>query len=113
MQRLGLGFAVLALGAVLAIPAAGAQSQAPFRSSISPISAAFRAQMTSWHKGCPVTVSDLRLAKVSFWGFDGRAHQGRLILHRSYASSVVKALRTLYNERFPIRRVSHLCGQDT
>jgi hypothetical protein len=105
MKRLGLGFAALALGAVLFVPAAGSQAQAPFRSSVSPLSAAFRAQMTSWHKGCPVSVSDLRLVRVSFWGFDGRAHQGRLILHRSYTSPVIKALRTLYSERFPIRRM--------
>ena len=105
MKRLGLGFAALALGAVLFVPAAGSQAQAPFRSSVSPLSAAFRAQMTSWHKSCPVPVPDLRLVRVSFWGFDGRAHQGRLILHRSYTSPVIKALRTLYSERFPIRRM--------
>src|SRR5664280_457786 len=105
MKRLGLGFAALALGAVLFVPAAGSQAQAPFRSSVSPLSAAFRAQMTSWDKGCPVSVSDLRLVRVSFWGFDGRAHQGRLILHRSYTSPVIKALRTLYSERFPVRRM--------
>jgi hypothetical protein len=61
--------------------------------------------MTSWHKGCPVPVSDLRLVRVSFWGFDGRAQQGRLILHHSYTRPVIKALRTLYNKRFPIRRM--------
>jgi hypothetical protein len=106
MQRFNLGFAALALAGALLVPAAGAQTQAaPFRSSVSPIGAAFRAQMTSWHKGCPVPISDLRLVKVSFWGFDGRAHQGRLILHRRYTSPVVKALRTLYYKRFPIRRM--------
>jgi hypothetical protein len=105
MKRLALGFAALALGAVLFVPAAESQAQAPFRSSVSPLSAAFRAQMTSWHKGCPVSASDLRLVRVSFWGFDGRAHQGRLILHRSYTSPVIKALRTLYSERFPVRRM--------
>jgi D-alanyl-D-alanine carboxypeptidase len=59
--------------------------------------------MTSWHQGCPVSVSDLRLVRVSFWGFDGRAHSGRLIVQRSYTSPVVTALRTLYFKRFPIR----------
>ena len=103
MKRLGFGLATLALGAVLFIPAAGAQTQPPFHSSVSPISAAFRAQMISWRKSCPVAISDLRLVRVSYRGFDGRAHQGRLILHRSYTSPVVKALRALYDERFPIR----------
>ena len=76
MKRLGFGLATLALGAVLFIPVAGAQTQPPFHSSVSPISAAFRAQMISWRKSCPVAISDLRLARVSYWGFDGRAHHG-------------------------------------
>ncbi|MHB8060506.1 MAG: M15 family metallopeptidase [Gaiellaceae bacterium] len=105
MRRLGLSLAALALGAVLFAPAAGSQAQAPFRSSVSPLGAAFRAQMTSWHKGCPVQPSELRLVRVSFWGFDGRAHSGRLIVQRSYVRPVIKALRTLYYKRFPIRRM--------
>jgi len=96
---------VLALVGVLLAPGAGAQTQPSFRSSVSPIDSAFRAQMTSWHRGCPVPVSDLRLVRVSYWGFDGRAHQGRLVVHRSFAGPVVKALRTLYDKRFPIRRM--------
>jgi hypothetical protein len=103
--RMSWTFTALVLAGSLFVPAAGSQTQAPFRSSVSSIGAAFRAQMTSWHKGCPVPVSDLRLVKVSFWGFDGQAHQGELILHRSYTSPVIGALRTLYNERFPIRRM--------
>ena len=103
--RMGWAFMALVLAGSLFAPGAGSQTQPPFRSSVSPIGAAFRAQMTSWHKGCPVLVSDLRLVKVSFWGFDGRAHQGKLILHRSYTSLVIGALRTLYYERFPIRRM--------
>lgn len=95
----------LALAGALFVPTAGSQAQSPFRYSVSAISPAFRAGMTSWHRGCPVPVSDLRLVEVSFWGFDGRAHQGKLILHRSYTSPVVKALRTLYGARFPIRRM--------
>ena len=105
MKRRTLGLAVFALGAALLVPAAGAKAQPSFRSSVSPIGLAFRAQMTSWHRGCPVPVSDLRLVRVSFWGFDGRAHSGRLILQRSYARPVVRALRALYYKRFPIRRM--------
>jgi len=111
MQRFGRyhrasgAFVVLVLAGVLFVPAAGTQTQASFRSSVSRIGLAFRAQMTSWHKDCPVPISDLRLVEVSVWGFDGRAHQGRLILHKSYTSPVVKVLRTLYYKRFPIRRI--------
>jgi D-alanyl-D-alanine carboxypeptidase len=104
-RRVSETFVALVLAGVLFVPTAGSQTQALFRSSVSPIGAAFRAQMTSWHRGCPVLISDLRLVKVSFWGFDGRAHKGRLILHRSYTTPVVKELRTLYYEHFPIRRM--------
>jgi len=96
--------ALVSAGALLA-PAAASQVQPPFRSSVAAISPGFRAQMTSWHRGCPVPLSDLRLVRVSFWGFDGRAHSGTLIVDRSYASPVVKALRALYYKRFPIRRM--------
>jgi hypothetical protein len=95
----------LALAGVVLAPAAGAQAQPSFRFSVAPIDSAFRAQMTSWHRGCPVPVSDLRLVRASFWGFDGRARQGRLVVQRSYTSPVVKALETLYYGRFPIRRM--------
>jgi hypothetical protein len=95
--------AALALAGALFAAGAGAQTQPSFRSSVSTISPAFRAQMTSWHQGCPVSVSDLRLVHVSFWGFDGREHSGRLIVQRGYTRPVVTALRTLYLKRFPIR----------
>ena len=105
MKSLGCSVVALALAGALLVPAAGSQIQPPFFYSVSPISPAFRAQMTSWHQGCPVPVSDLRLVAVSFWGFDGRAHRGKLILHKSYTSPVISALRTLYGGRFPIRRM--------
>jgi hypothetical protein len=61
--------------------------------------------MTSWHSGCPVPVSELRLVKVSFWGFDGKAHRGELVVNAGFTRPVLTALRTLYEERFPIRRM--------
>ena len=105
MKSLGCSVVALALAGALLVPAAGSQIQPPFFYSVSPISPVFRAQMTSWRQGCPVPVSDLRLVSVSFWGFDGRAHRGKLILHKSYTSPVISALRTLYGGRFPIRRM--------
>jgi hypothetical protein len=33
----------------------------------------------AWHAGCPVAISDLRLA--TYWGFDGRPHDGQLIVN--------------------------------
>jgi hypothetical protein len=55
--------------------------QPPFAQSVSPVS---RADVPySWHRGCPVGPAQLRRLRVSYWGFDGRAHTGTLIVHRS------------------------------
>jgi hypothetical protein len=95
----------LALTAVF-VPGASS-SAATFQSSISPLSSARRAQMTgvSWHPGCPVPLSSLRLLTLSYRGFDSKTHTGRLIVNRSVASRVVSVFRTLYAAGFPIRRM--------
>ena len=60
---------------------------------------------TSWHRGCPVGLADLRLVTATYWGFDGRAHTGRIVVHRDVAADVLAVLRRLYAARFPIRRM--------
>lgn len=59
----------------------------------------------SWREGCPVAVDDLRLLTVTYWGFDGRAHTGELVLHRDQAPKILSAMGRLYEERFPIERM--------
>ena len=78
-----------------------------FRSTISPIGPKLRAQMTgvSWRPGCPVPLSDLRLLTLTYRRFDGRAHTGRLAVHRDVAPQIVRVFRRLYAARFPIRRM--------
>jgi len=61
--------------------------------------------MTSWHKGCPVAIDDLRLLSAGYWGFDGRVHDGNLIVARTQAQPVLRVLRALFAARFPIRRM--------
>jgi hypothetical protein len=60
---------------------------------------------SSWRPGCPVPIDDLRVLTVTYWGFDGRAHSGKLMVNRDVATDVVTAMRTLYDARFPIRRM--------
>jgi hypothetical protein len=81
--------------------------QTPFRATISGIDAGQAKRMTgvSWRPGCPVTLRDLRLLRLSHWGFDGRIRTGRLIVHRDTAREMVDVFRDLYKERFPIRRM--------
>jgi D-alanyl-D-alanine carboxypeptidase len=64
-----------------------------------------RARMTSWHRGCPRPVSKLRLVRTSYWGLDGRAHQGKLIVAKRWGGPILRVLRRLYSIRFPIRRM--------
>jgi hypothetical protein len=77
-----------------------------FHGRAAPIDAQTRARMSgvSWHSGCPVGFSDLRLLCVTHWGFDGRAHRGRLVVHRDAAAQILGAMCTLYRRHFPIRR---------
>ncbi len=59
----------------------------------------------SWRPGCPVALRDLRVVTARHWGFDGRQHTGRLIVHRDVAADVASVLRRLHAARFPIRRM--------
>ncbi|MBA2294545.1 MAG: M15 family metallopeptidase [Actinobacteria bacterium] len=95
---------VLLLAAALA---SSASAGASFRATVSELPASLRGTMTgsSWRPACPVGLDDLRLVRVSHWGFDGRVRTGRLIVHRDVASDMVAVLRRLYAARFPIRRM--------
>jgi D-alanyl-D-alanine carboxypeptidase len=78
-----------------------------FRGTVERIDAAQAKRMTgvSWRPGCPVSLRDLRLLRMSHWGFDGRVRMGRLIVHRDVARPMVAVFRELHAARFPIRRM--------
>jgi hypothetical protein len=93
---------------VVALPAVVVAFAASYQSSAAPLSAQVRAEVRaggSWHQGCPVALSDLRVLTVSHWGFDGRAHAGRLIVNRGAARPLARAFGKLYGLRFPIRHL--------
>lgn len=58
-----------------------------------------------WRRGCPVGLGALRAVRASHVGFDGAAHDGVLVVHRSRAAGVLRVLRRLYEQHFPIRRM--------
>ncbi|OFW79167.1 MAG: hypothetical protein A2Z48_03780 [Actinobacteria bacterium RBG_19FT_COMBO_70_19] len=99
--------ALLAL--VLAFTAADvpAAAEEPFRGSVSRLDHATRQLMrgSSWHAGCPVLLDDLRLVRITFLGFDGEAHRGRLVAHRRWAVELLGVFERLYERSFSIRRV--------
>jgi hypothetical protein len=59
----------------------------------------------SYRSGCPVGPSQLRTVRLSYWGFDGERHIGRLVVRRTVTGDVVAAFRSIYRNRFPIRRI--------
>jgi hypothetical protein len=79
-----------------------------FHTSVQPLSPQQRADLNglSWHRGCPVALSDLRLLTVTHWGFDGRAHSGQLVVNERFAVPLSRVFRRLYELRFPIRHMS-------
>ena len=59
----------------------------------------------SYRAGCPVPPAQLRTVRVSYWDFAGRVQEGRVVVARAQASSIVMVFRTLWEARFPIRRL--------
>ncbi len=83
------------------------QSATAFGATIERINAAQSKRMTgvSWRPGCPVHLRQLRLLRLSHWGFDGRVRTGRLVVHEAVAKDLVEVFRDLHAARFPIRRM--------
>jgi hypothetical protein len=106
--------AVFVLGAGLAAGAASATVPPPeFTAQVS--KARWTELRYSYRGGCPVTPVQLRTIRLAYWGFDGRAHLGRLVVHERVARDVVAVFRRLYAARFPVRRmvpVSRYRGSD-
>ena len=102
-----LTFLSISLAATLAAGASSSPAAVPFRSKISPLGPELRAQMTgvSWHRGCPVPLSGLRLLTLSYRGFDQRSYTGRLVVNKTVAGKVVAVFRKLYRAGFPIRHL--------
>jgi hypothetical protein len=69
----------------------------------------------SYREGCPVGPKRLRTVRVSYRDFAGRAQEGRIVVAARRAPGVARVFRTLWDERFPIRRlepVSRYRGSD-
>jgi len=47
----------------------------------------------------------LRYLTMSFWGFDGRAHTGEMIVNASVAEQVTSVFGTLFANRFPLEEM--------
>ena len=110
-EVLGAAFAALAGLLLLGGPAGAAGRAAPaprrlppFRAVVSPVSRAGLGR--SWHPGCPVGASGLRLVSLSFVGFDGSAHRGTIVVNATVTDDVVAVFADLYAHRFPLRSMT-------
>jgi len=75
----------------------------PFGHSVSRVTAGQLPH--SWHAGCPVAPAQLRRLRLTYWGFDGRAHTGTLVVNARAVAPLTRVFSRLYAARFPIRRM--------
>ena len=61
---------------------------------------------SSWKPdlGCAAP-EDLRAVNVSYWGYDGQVHHGRVVVDSTYAEPVVAIFGDIYAARFPIQQM--------
>jgi len=92
---------------LLAAIALGSAAATAADTSIQPLSAQVKANLTGqfWRPGCPVPLGDLRLLTVRHWGFDGRPHTGQLVVNETVAAPLAKVFRKLYALKFQIRHM--------
>ncbi|MEV5573537.1 M15 family metallopeptidase [Spirillospora sp. NPDC052269] len=60
----------------------------------------------SWHSGCPVPPSGLRMIVMNYWGMDGRPHpDGKLVVNASAANKLTGVFRQLFQNKYPIHKM--------
>lgn len=98
---------LVALAVAVGAPQAGSGSKTRFDGGSEKIRGKVRERIvgSSWHRGCPVPLRKLRLLRLRHFGFDGEAHRGKLVVHRRHDKRILRVMRSLYRDRFPIRRM--------
>jgi D-alanyl-D-alanine carboxypeptidase-like protein len=78
-----------------------------FAGRISPLPAPLASEMrgTTWKPGCPVPLSELRLLRFNYRGFDGQIKRGPMVVNASVAPDVLWVFGQLFDARFPIKRL--------
>jgi hypothetical protein len=112
---LTLTAAVMLTGAVAGTASAGTAvsdetALPPYVALIRPVSAAELGK--SWHEGCPVGPEQLKLIKLRYLGFDGRSHDGEVVVGKEVAVEVAQSFGDLYQQRFAIERMENVAKYD-
>jgi hypothetical protein len=83
------------------------RAAAAFRFQAFKLSPALRGLLshTSWRPGCPVGLAQLRYLRISYRGFDHRAHLGEMVVNASAVQGLRRVFAALFAARFPIRRM--------
>ena len=92
-----------------AVIAAVVAALTPYHSSIKPLPPAVKTQLVKggfWHRGCPVSLSDLRVLTVSYRGFDKHNHTGQIVTNKTAAPKLAQVFHRLYVLHFPIHDMS-------
>jgi hypothetical protein len=86
---------------------AGGGAGGDFTFEVSTITADVAARMVgvSWRAGCPVPLDGLRYLRIGYWGFDGGAHVGELVVNADAVDAMRSAFGQLFASGFPIRRM--------
>ncbi|HEX6356981.1 M15 family metallopeptidase [Actinophytocola sp.] len=75
-----------------------------YAASVAPLPTDVLARST-WQPSCPVTAGELRYLTMSFWGFDGHAHTGEMIVNARVADGVTNVFGNLFDARFPLEEM--------
>lgn len=94
-------FLAAALLAVLSAQAYHASS-----STLTTGQRALLARAHEYHAGCPVPLAGLRVLSVSYHGFDGRVHQGTMVVNANAVAPLTIVFRKLFALRFPVHYMS-------
>lgn len=89
--------------------AAPGQDRLPdrYRAAVLPLDRTLRHRMagSSWHRGCPVKLGDLRLLKLRYHDFRGVVRRGYLVVHETAATRFVRVFGGIFADGFRIRRM--------
>ena len=91
----------------IALPKNARATGAGANATISGISDAVWRSMVgrTWHSGCPVGRSQLRLVRVNYWGYDGYRYRGEIVLRDSVAARGAAMFTSMYRQKLPIWRM--------
>ncbi|MFI6943626.1 M15 family metallopeptidase [Streptomyces sp. NPDC050418] len=106
--------APLAVAVLLGTPVPAAAHGAPPRPAAGPkfehrtLTVTRAALGAAYRTGCPVPPAELRLLRMSHWGFDGKVHTGSMVVHERVVKDVLYVFWKAFGAKFPIRKMRPL-----